>query len=140
MPVAHCVHNNHDNNTLRQSKSLMAVSKQRASLHLLQAYMHGMLLQAEVSMSLFLADELPFAEKAADLVTINPFDPAWVQKQRDLLGTEATDPDQVYAWKPGLAAVTDTSPNAFKPSSKSACGDGAGDIFFALIGVAWRRA
>src|SRR5476651_2461090 len=52
-------------------------------------------------MAWFLEHEWAFAEKAADLVTTNPFDPAWMQKQRDLLGTEATDPDEVYAWKPG---------------------------------------
>jgi transcriptional regulator with AAA-type ATPase domain len=53
-------------------------------------------------MPLFLADEWTFALKAADLLTTNPFDPAWMQKQRDLLGSEAKDAGEVYAWKAGL--------------------------------------
>jgi transcriptional regulator with AAA-type ATPase domain len=53
-------------------------------------------------MPLFLADQWTFAEKAADLVMTNPFDAAWMQKQRDLLGAEATDADEVYAWRAGL--------------------------------------
>src|SRR6266702_3314999 len=52
-------------------------------------------------MAWFLADEWTFAEKAAELVTTNPFDPAWRKKERDLLGTATTGPDDVYAWKPG---------------------------------------
>lgn len=52
-------------------------------------------------MSLFEIAEWTFAEKAADLVATNPFDPAWRHKERLLLGREATDADDVYAWKPG---------------------------------------
>ncbi len=52
-------------------------------------------------MSLFLLDEWVFAEAAADLVTTNPFDVAWRQKERELFGTEMADVEDVYGWKPG---------------------------------------
>jgi transcriptional regulator with AAA-type ATPase domain len=52
-------------------------------------------------MPLFDGEEWTFAEKAADLVTTNPFDLGWRQKERDLLGTETPDADEVYVWKPG---------------------------------------
>src|ERR1019366_4988606 len=45
--------------------------------------------------------EWTFAEKVADLVTTNPFEPAWKQQERDLLGMETTDRDEAYSWKPG---------------------------------------
>jgi transcriptional regulator with AAA-type ATPase domain len=52
-------------------------------------------------MSWFRPVEWTFAEKAVDLVTTNPFEPTWIQKEHDLLGTERGDPEEVYAWKPG---------------------------------------
>ncbi len=52
-------------------------------------------------MSWFRGDEWMFAEGAADLVTANPFDLSWRQKERDLLGAVTTDNDEVYGWQPG---------------------------------------
>ena len=40
--------------------------------------------------------------------------------------------NKVLTAAPTSPAVTDTSPNAFNLSSKSACGEGAGDNFFGL--------
>jgi DNA-binding NtrC family response regulator len=52
-------------------------------------------------MALFEPSEWAFAEKAADLVTTNPFHPSWMEKQRRILGRAARDPGEVYCWQPG---------------------------------------
>ncbi len=52
-------------------------------------------------MALFEAADRELAEKYAELVTINPFAPDWVKKERELLGDDSQETPPVYAWHPG---------------------------------------
>jgi transcriptional regulator with AAA-type ATPase domain len=54
-----------------------------------------------MSMALFEPDEKSFAEKAADLVATNPFQPGWRAKECAILGESARDAEEDYSWRPG---------------------------------------
>ena len=52
-------------------------------------------------MALFNPEDRAFAEKAADLVTTNPFHANWIKKERDILGQDPPDEWEVFSWQPG---------------------------------------
>jgi transcriptional regulator with AAA-type ATPase domain len=52
-------------------------------------------------MALFKPEEWSFAVQATDLVTTNPFQRGWTEKERTVLGLSGRDAEEDYSWRPG---------------------------------------